>query len=155
MQQPSTAFPGYAQFIPGINNQRVEGERESSLPFNELHCNTKLHLSHHFQTDNRPPAACIYSTPDACSKHSLCGGNTDGGEVCVGDCTVFASHLHCIQKSCSFLLLLTCQVMLQLADLSYMGVLFIFYYYSSYHHYCRHRCLAQGRGELLKTGHLL
>lgn len=51
--------------------QRVEGERESSLPFNKLHCNTKLHLSHHFQTDNRPPAACIHSTPDVCSKQSL------------------------------------------------------------------------------------
>jgi len=137
-------------------SQIVEMERESSLPFNELHCNTKLHLSHHFQTDNWPPAAHTDSMPDACPKPSLCGGNTGRGEVEEGrDCTVFASHLQCIQKSCSFPLLLTCPVLLQLADISYMGVLFIFYCYASYHHYCRHRCLAQGRGKPLQTCHLL
>lgn len=54
-------------------------------------------------------------------------------------------HLHSTQKNCSFLLLLTCQVLLQLAHLSYMGVLFIFYDCSRYYHYCQPRFLAQGR----------
>lgn len=54
-------------------------------------------------------------------------------------------HLHSTQRNCSFLLLLTCQVLLQPAHLSYMGVLFIFYDYSSYYHYCQPGFLAQGR----------
>lgn len=87
------------KFIPGTSNHRVEGERKSNLPFNEPDGNIKLHLVHHFQTDDRSPAAGKYSMPDAYSKHNFCGGNV-GGEKRVGDSTEME------QKSCSFLLLL-------------------------------------------------
>lgn len=104
-------------------------------------------------TDNGPPATYTYSTPDACCKQSSWWKCRQGESMCVG-LYVFASQLHCIQKCCSFFLLLTCQVLLHLADLSNMEVLFIFYYHSSYYHYCSRRCLARGR-ELLKACQLL
>lgn len=105
-KNPTLPFQDTLKFIPGTSNHREEGERKSNLHFNELDFNTKLHLVHHFQTDDRPPGAGKYSMPDAYSKHSLCGGNVGGGK-CGGDLTEQE------QKSCSFLLLLTCPVLLQ------------------------------------------
>lgn len=69
-KNPTPPFQDTLKFIPGTSNHRVEGERKSNLPFNELDCNIKLHLVHHFQTDNRPPAVSKYDMPDVYSKHS-------------------------------------------------------------------------------------
>lgn len=99
MQEPNTAFPGHSHFTTGMNNHKW-WKSESDLPLNELHCNIKLHVSHDLQTDYRPPATGIHSTPGACSKHSLCGRNgsrEEAGEACrreVGRYTTVWSSLH-------------------------------------------------------------
>lgn len=122
------------RFIPGTSNHRVEGERKSNLPSNELDCNIKLHLVHHLETDNRPPAAGKYSIPD--SKHSLCAGNMGGGK-CVRDSTEME------QKSCSF----SCSSHKLTAWL-------LFFFSIIIPTSTMHRGLAQGKGKELKT-HLL
>lgn len=125
-KNPTLPFQDMLKFIPGTSNHRVEGERKSNLHFNELDCNTKLHLVHHFQTDDRPPGAGKYSMPDAYSKHSLCGGNV-GGRKCrggpyrTGTKKLFLSSLADLSSSAA-------------AITELHGCSFFFYYYSSYHH---------------------
>lgn len=114
-KNPTLPFQDTIKFIPGTSNHRVEGERQNNLPFNELDCNIKLHLVHHFQTDNRPPAVGKYGMPDAYSKHSLCGGK------CVGE-----KYRNRTEK------LFLSSLAPAINELH--GCTFFFYFYTSYHH---------------------
>lgn len=155
MQQPNTASPEYAQFIPEINNHEEQKGKGRAVCLLMNFTATPNCISDIASRQTMGHQLLVYSAQHMLIPHTVFVVEINAGEKRVGwGCRAFASYQHCIQKSYSLLPLLTCQALLQLAGLSYMGVLFIFYYYSSYYHYCRHRYLAQGR-ELLRTCHPL